>query len=309
MTVDLTDDQLRAVFRQEIQPDIDAVTSDAQQSFSLLIVVGGQPGAGKSRSIERIAVQHPGIVSIIGDDFRLYHPDYDRLIREAPFDMPAATAQAAGRWVSMAIDYLRMQHRSTLLETTLRQPAVVQRTFTDFRRSGYTTELHVLAVPPQLSRLGTVSRYLAQLREDGVGRWTPSAMHDAADHALPGAVDKLIGSGAVDYVRVENRRGETHFRARVDSDQRLRVAQAAKRALDAARDPQQLSTSEALAWCETAVNVVQTCIRSRQSNPDLLATLARLVHRDAPLVLAAAYPNDQRRQQESLKMLRSQLSP
>ena len=113
----------------------------------------------------------------------------------------------------MSIDYLRGQRRSALIETTLRQPGVVRETMAGFQRAGYRTELHVVAVPLEVSRLGTVSRYVGQVEESGAGRWTPTAAHDTAAAAVPGTVAVLVGSGVVDHVSIENRQGEPYYRA------------------------------------------------------------------------------------------------
>ena len=168
MMGELDEALLRRIFDERIRPWLDGFGASSRlESVPLLVMVGGQPGSGKSGVNDRIVARHPGIVMVDGDALRSYHPDYRRLMREDPLRMPAETAQASGRWVGMSIDYLRGQRRSALIETTLRQPGVVRETMAGFQRAGYRTELHVVAVPLEVSRLGTVSRYVCLLSNRG----------------------------------------------------------------------------------------------------------------------------------------------
>jgi hypothetical protein len=109
----------------------------------------------------------------------------------------------------------------------------------------------------EVSRLGTVSRYVGQVEESGSGRWTPAAAH----------------------------------------------------AIDTARDPVRLPQAEARAWLETATLAVRACARTGQSDSDLLATIGRVVGRDARLVARAAYPGDPRAQERALDVLRAEHRP
>lgn len=310
MTGELTEAQLREIFERDIRPELDALGASSREEPTLLLVlVGGQPGAGKSKAISRIEAQHPGIVEVIGDDLRNFHPDYDRFMQEAPLAMPAATAQASGRWVGMAIEYLRERRRSTLIETTLRQPGVVRETVAGFRQAGYRTELHVVAVPLEVSRLGTISRYVGQVEESGAGRWTPAAAHDAAAEAVSGTVVELVAAGAIDHVSIENRQGEAYYEVSPQSVERAEAAQAAARAIAAAREVAGLPEAEARAWLDMATAAVRACARTGQSDSDLLATIGRVVGRDARLVAQAAYPGDPRAQERALDVLRAEHRP
>ena len=52
----------------------------------VLVSIGAQPGAGKTRALEAsLKTFYSGqtFVSIIGDDFRKFHPDYKKVMRVA----------------------------------------------------------------------------------------------------------------------------------------------------------------------------------------------------------------------------------
>ncbi|MCI6583640.1 MAG: zeta toxin family protein [Mobiluncus sp.] len=60
------------------------------------VFLGGQPGAGKTQAT-KIAQQQFGdkyLVSIVGDDFRRFHPDFKYLMETDPLRMPDVTARA-----------------------------------------------------------------------------------------------------------------------------------------------------------------------------------------------------------------------
>ncbi|MEE0162652.1 MAG: zeta toxin family protein [Sutterella wadsworthensis] len=310
MTGELTPDQIRARFEERIRPELDRLGAiQKTQGHPVVVFVGGQPGAGKSKSLERIQEHYPGIVPVIGDDLRSYHPDYRRLMRTDPLVMPQVTAHASGRWVEMSIDYLRGARRSTLVETTLRQAGVVGDTAAGFRQAGYRVELHVLAVPLEVSRLGTISRYAGQVAEAGAGRWTSSKGHDVAARAVPATVHDLITSGAIDMVVIENRQGRAYYTAQVQPGTQAVVADRAVEAIKYAWDVSSLAPGEARAWLNSATTAVQVCARTGQSDTDLLATISRTVGHDAPKVAGAAYPGDYEAQGKALDALRIEHRP
>ncbi|HUH68975.1 MAG TPA: zeta toxin family protein [Mycobacterium sp.] len=87
----LEDRELDAIFNDTITPilfgDCTAPSTDP-----LLILVGAQPGAGKSRAgaaARQRSKQH--MVEIIGDDLRPYHPDF----RDWRWHLPIASCQDA----------------------------------------------------------------------------------------------------------------------------------------------------------------------------------------------------------------------
>ena len=307
---ELSEAQLREIFERHIRPQFDRVGSSLRADpVPTMVLLGGQPGSGKSRAIGRIEAQYPGIISVVGDDLRIRHPDYDRLMREDPLSMPRETGQAASRWARMAMEYLREQRRSALVETTLRQPDMVREVVTEFRQAGYRIELRVVAVPLEVSRLGTIARYADQVEKSGAGRWAVSTVHDTAAAAVPGTASDVVRDGMIDHVTIESRQGEVYFETSLRPQQWMSAALDVRQAIDAAREPERLPAAEARAWLETATTSVQTCVRSGQSDSDLLATVGRMVDRDAPRVVRAAYPGDERAQRRALERLREANRP
>lgn len=213
MNEKLTPEELRRIFDQKVRPRLEPLPGTDQQSAPVphFVSVGGQPGAGKGRVLESMAAALPGAVIVNGDELRRFHPDYEQLMRDDPLRMPEVTASASGPWVGMANEYLRQQRVSAIVETTLRDAAMLRGEFETFKAAGYTTELRVVAVPLEVSREGTVTRYLGQVGRFGAGRWTPGEHHDRAAAAVPETVAALTSSGLVDRVVVQDRDGRVFW--------------------------------------------------------------------------------------------------
>ncbi|OZG61481.1 Zeta toxin family protein [Bifidobacterium lemurum] len=199
----LDDDRIRAIFHEFILPSYPAEPSDSPT----LYMVGAQPGAGKTRAIQRICKSHLDAVEVNGDDLRVYHPDYSRILDEAPLRMPELTSQASSAWVRMSLDHLRDRHVSVVVETTFAHPKANMDTLHSFRQAGYRESLVFVAVPAPVSLLGILERYVQQLRDYGIGRWSDPAYHDQVVQQIPDTLECLIASGLLDEVKVVDRNG------------------------------------------------------------------------------------------------------
>ncbi len=180
----LSDDELDTIFYRTIVPVFFGTAPLAADPLAILI--GAQPGAGKSRA-GRIAMRESGqpMVDIIGDDLRAYHPCYSELMARDPMTMPDATAQASGAWVERCIQFAAEQCFSVLVEGTFRDPAVPWRTAEVFRQHGFRVQVHLVAVAEVVSRLSIADRFAAGMREDGQARFTSADAHARAVWALP----------------------------------------------------------------------------------------------------------------------------
>ena len=91
------DDDIDDQFDRQIRP---YVFGGHQPSTSArLVLVGAQPGAGKSRAVARILSADPDadFVYVTGDALRPFHPQYATLIRADPLAMPNTTGPAVAR--------------------------------------------------------------------------------------------------------------------------------------------------------------------------------------------------------------------
>jgi UDP-N-acetylglucosamine kinase len=202
----------------------------------VLVLLAGQPGAGKTRAHQFVRELHGrDFEAITGDDFRAYHPDFEDLQRNDPTAMPRVTQEVSGPLVARAISYAREHRLSIILEGTFRDSPVVLETARTFQQAGFVVHVVALAVRPQISRLSTLGRFYTTLGT-GQNRWTPPQAHDASVAALPHTMDDLAQSPYVDKITIIDRAGAVLAESNTPGDQRatLTVAtiiQAHQRAL------------------------------------------------------------------------------
>ncbi|MBP2436937.1 zeta toxin family protein [Microbacterium amylolyticum] len=291
--------ELRALFEAQVRPSLDAASSPTRER-PLFVIIGAQPGAGKSRSIEAVRREHPDVVPVIGDDLRPYHPDFRALMRSNPLAMPAVTQQASGAWVGMSAAHLREQRQSVLLETTMRQPSVVVATVREFRAAGYDVEVRGLAVPAEVSRLATVTRCLTDAKERG--RWAPSTFHDAAYEAMPGTLEAVIASGNVDRAVVQKRSGQVLLDRRVTPEAAERLGAEARSAVEDGRDVATLTREDGRAWVHEYVRASTIMASGQQpEDPGMLRTMIALANGPARALIRATHEQGTEEQAAALE--------
>lgn len=215
---------LDRVFHEDVRPE---VFGDARgEDDPVLVLLGGQPGAGKTRAalFAQSLTDRP-LIPVIGDDLRSHHPDYRDLQRNAPEQMPGVTQAVSGPLVQRAIQYAAQHRHSVLVEGTFRDPQVALGTAADQRAAGFRVHAVAVAVPPAVSRAGTLARF-AEAQESGAARWTPPAAHDAAVQGMPGTVEALGASEDVHRLSIISRSGELLFDSTTPGAQRGHQARA-----------------------------------------------------------------------------------
>lgn len=286
---ELSRHELAEIFDRSIR---DRLVTESHAQDPTLVLVGGQPGAGKTRVVALAERSHDGAIAVVGDDFRQFHPDYARLMREDPLRMPEVTAQAAGAWARMSSGFLRERRASVVFETTFRQPDAVVATAKEFREAGYRVEVRALAVPEAVSRLGVLSRYAEQVRDQGAGRWTPQEFHDVAAEQMPRSLERVIAEGHVDRVLVVDRAGRTLYASDIDAAQAsspdARDGAEARSAVDAGQRLETLDQGGARGWLG-ALDRDANCVLDRADlGSDVLATIDDL-RRDGDRIAALAH--------------------
>jgi UDP-N-acetylglucosamine kinase len=201
---------LEEIFQKVIVPDYLLRSNPEPQRHPEVVLLGGQPGAGKSTTasqFQREFAARGGLVWVTWDDFRPFHPDYERLLAERPADMPDVTRPAARWWQDHAAEFLRVGRYNVLLEGGFRNPDMVLATAERFAAAGYGVHVCALAVPAALSRLGIIERFARQAEVAGTGRWTTAASHDG-DYSGTVAVLRLAeASPAVSRISLLTRDG------------------------------------------------------------------------------------------------------
>ncbi|WP_448656842.1 zeta toxin family protein [Microbacterium lacticum] len=242
----------------------------------VLVLLGGQPAAGKTQAQRTILAEHPDddLVEVTGDDLRVFHPDYITLTREHPFLMPGATAPVSGGLVRLAVEHAHKHRYSLLLEGTFRDPGMVTGTATRFADAGYRVEVAAVATPAVVSRLSAEMRSLAG-GLPAVGRWTPPGAHESALEQSPGVVAALEALPHVARVQVFSRERLLYANTRTSAGAWERPAEAAT--VLRTEQHRRLGEVEAVGWLrDYAAVFAQAAARPGYLGPETAPTYLRL---------------------------------
>jgi Zeta toxin len=240
-----------------------------------MLIIGGQPGAGKSRSIEGIKAEladHGGVMRALVDDLREAHPKYRELMLADDKVAANYTHADAKAWAQKIEDYAKSHRYNVLIESLMTSPDGANAWLQDYRQARYTTEVHIVAVNERSSRQGIVGRYEEQKLEsiDNVGRTVPRQVHDAAYGDLLKTVEKVETEKLADRVVVHNRGGQVLYENALQPDGQWQHAPSARQAIVTER-VRSLSPTE---WR----NHIQAYddIQNNQHRPNRNATTAEL---------------------------------
>ncbi|MEU5092994.1 zeta toxin family protein [Streptomyces sp. NPDC021356] len=194
------------------------------------VYVLGQPGAGKllaARMVRR--AMRPGTTRLVGDDFKVSHPDYFQLLRDDPRNAGAAIRADYRAWFARAEQYVRDRRGDVLIEAA---PGSVQEFLASalpYAAAGYPVELVVLAVREADSRLATALRYARALQIGGIGRFTSRSGHDTCFRALADVVAAAEQHPHITAITVIRRDGQALLRHEAGGAGRASWALAAER--------------------------------------------------------------------------------
>lgn len=174
-----------------------------------MIMVGGQPGAGKSANLWRAHELHPtkSFVRVVGDELRRFHPEFRALSTNSPLGMPSITQAVSGPLVGLAVSYAQASRISIIVEGTFRNPEMVRTTCERFAEAGFEVHVLVVATPPPVSLLACLDRFITATLVGQGSRWTPVEAHEAALEGMAVTLPSLGQAAAVDRITVSDRSG------------------------------------------------------------------------------------------------------
>lgn len=202
------------------------------------VLVGGQPGAGKSGAIRdvsaRLAATSGAPVIISGDELREFHPHWKAHARS---DANAArdTQRDAGLWYQRLYREAVALQKNVVFETSMRNPHAVERLSKELRAAAYRVEAVIVAVDRETSRLSTIERYAKQVEGSEIPRFVPGRYHDDAYDSLRDTVKAIDRGDLVDKVLLVTRDGSDAF-SNEREGARWSQPPRALRALDAQRE-------------------------------------------------------------------------
>lgn len=276
---DLDEDARVAILQRDILPLYFPAANSSETPT--IILLGGQPGAGRSRSIGPLLVEHDGALTILNsDDLRVFHPHFAELDADGSPDAVQSLARATAAWVQGCIRYARESRRSLLLEGTFQNPSIVAGTAERFAAAGFQTRLVVVASGRAESLLSVVSRYLRDVQAGVTAHYTSREAHDRGFEGTRALVAAFEDAASVDRLTVIGRDGRSLYDVRRPEDaESFRGAAAALAAAQSAP----MGRFDATQWLSELHHVTQFA-RSRRDLPrgvtELLADLHELSLRE-----------------------------
>jgi predicted ABC-type ATPase len=209
----LDEAQHELIFRTQICP---VYFTDAQTSPNptIAIILGGQPGAGKSELIspaEKELRASGWTIVINGDDLRSFHPKYEELQRSNPEEAAQLTNLDSGLWVEKLIAEGIARRVNLVIESTLRSPDVFVKTSAALRSQGFAVQVRALAVNERASWQGVHLRYEEMISRGALPRFTLRSAHDAAVTGMLETFEKIECEGLAGRVVIAARGGRVLY--------------------------------------------------------------------------------------------------
>jgi len=172
------------------------------------IILGGQPGSGKSELITQAqAITGKNAVICNADDYRDYHPKSDEIKANYEEFYPALTVKYSQPWNNLLKGYCEENRLNFILETTFSSGQTMNQTIRELKAKGYSVYLMVLSVNKRLSFLGTRLRFEGMKTQYGYGRLVDKDIHDAKYEQVIATLEAVQNAGLYDKLFIYGRAG------------------------------------------------------------------------------------------------------
>ena len=202
---ELDDEELLRAFQRIANCESMGITPSKQK---IAVVVGGQPGAGKTNCIthSKNALGHNCVI-IDNDAFRNYHPQVHEIKKYYPALFTDCTDQLSFKATPWLIDFMSDQGYNLIIHQTLKSNLIADDAITKLRNKGYVVIVRALAVSDLESKMSMIERSQALIEELGYCRWVPKKNHDVAYEGLPRTVEYIQNTGKYDMIEILRRGG------------------------------------------------------------------------------------------------------
>ena len=168
----------------------------SRQQVPQAILLGGQPGSGKSLLVEEAGKEFgKNVLYVSADDLRAFHPAYNELRTDPLTRANAANLVSpyANQWTEGIIGTAIHNKVSLIIDSTLGgKVESYYQTLDKLKEQGYQTHLRVMGVNGKVSKLGIFERYETQLQQEGTGRWTRMEDHNDRYRKIPIVMEDLL---------------------------------------------------------------------------------------------------------------------
>lgn len=199
----LSDLDLELIFTTKIYPEL--IVDKNIHPTKEAVIIGGQPGSGKSSTVSLFLEKKSDFVFINGDDFREFLPGYFELMKTDPDNAADMSQYAVNVWVERAIKQCATDGFSIIVEGTMRVPETSLKTAQLLKGFGYAITFALVSTPYELSRKSIQARYDEAVLMHGVGRSTKVRSHDEAFVGIKKTILTLFNAKIANKFVVINR--------------------------------------------------------------------------------------------------------
>ena len=204
----LTDEDNESIYQQKKLFERNTIGVKSQERPTA-VIVGGQPGAGKTSIVNRFKIEfeNSGVAHIDCDELRRYHPLQE--VQDAKNDRLTAvfTGKDAGIWAQKIMKDAIAMRFNIICETPLKNTEKLLRQIDMLVNNGYDVRLAVFAVPYDLSLLGVYSRYERPKAEGRYGRFVhDKPLRDSYKNQTL-TVEALQRQGKLSSIEIYSREG------------------------------------------------------------------------------------------------------
>jgi predicted kinase len=200
-----------------------------------LILLGGQPGSGKTRALvpgaENDLAASGRAMLIDADQLRVKHTGWKDAILTNDVTAAEKTHPDARKWVRKACVLAIERRCNVILDGTMASPQSIAQVIKQFHDAGYEIEARILAIEGRTSWLGVLYRYEEKKRKRQDARMTPRAVHDDAVDGIPKTLVEIEIDKRVGRIKIVARGGRVLY----DGVGAPTVEESASNALDAER--------------------------------------------------------------------------
>ncbi|WP_334037789.1 zeta toxin family protein [Burkholderia gladioli] len=193
----------------------EALEGSREQAAPTAILLGGQPGAGKTALARQAMAElgaRGGAVLVDADRMRENLPQYSQLLRQNPQHAADLTHVEAGRWSGRLTDAASEARRNLVIDGTMRNPESLRNLARRLNERGYTLEVRGVAMPGDVSLARAQMRTEREIATTGVGRVVNPQQHDQAYAGMVETVALLEREKAVNRIRIVDRHHREIYR-------------------------------------------------------------------------------------------------
>ena len=212
----VVDKNTKNIIVDELWNDISSSQNLTSQQSPKAYILGGQPGAGKSTSTDKLVKQYNrNILTIDLDEYRKQHPNYEALYEKYGKELSSYTHEFAEE-IKEEIQKRAIDAKyNIIIDGTLKNVNKAEKQIDDLKNKGYSVDVLIHTCPKEVSWQSVNARYENALKQGRIPRYVPKHVHDQVVEVLPTNADKLCQSKQIESLTVHNRQ-EKIYDSKID---------------------------------------------------------------------------------------------